>query len=208
MRMRRRLTTLCVVIGLIVVVPATAASAASAVAPSRVLQNPAGSGVEHFESNWATQARVFDRLLSVSAPTDADLIPLPDDSGEGRRVVYSLTDQRVWLVGEDETVFVTYLVSGRVGWPKPGTYSVFSKSPRTTAFLGNGITMRWMVRFAKTDKTNIGFHDLPRYADGRTMQTEEELGTALSGGCVRQSYADAVRMYRWANVGTPVIVTP
>jgi hypothetical protein len=203
--MRRRLATLCAVIGLIVVIPATAASAASS---PRSLPGPAVNALEYFESSWAGGTRVFDRYLKATAPTVLEAAPLPADSGIGRRIVYDLTDQMVWLVDADETILANYLVSGRAGWPVPGTYSVFSKSPRTTAFLGNGITMRWMVRFAKTDKTNIGFHDLPRYADGRTMQTEDELGTALSGGCVRQKYSDAVRMYRWADVGTTVVVTP
>ncbi len=205
LRMRRRLATLCVLFGLIVVVPATAASA---VASPRVIPSPGSGALEVFESSWTEEGRVFDRYLRATAPPVLDAAPLPVDSGSGRRIVYALTDQMVWLVDADDTILANYLVSGRDGWPIPGTYSVFSKSPRTTAFLGNGITMRWMVRFAKTDKTNIGFHDLPRYADGRTMQTEDQLGTALSGGCVRQKYTDAVRMYRWADVGTTVVVTP
>ena len=114
----------------------------------------------------------------------------------------------VWLVAEDGTVLANYLVSGRAGVPSPGTYSVFSKSPVTRAFLDPNTIMRWMVRFAKTDKTNIGFHDIPVRGDGTPYQTVDELGTALSGGCVRQELGAAIRMSRFADVGTPVIVTP
>ncbi len=195
---------LCVLVGLVVAIPATAASAVSS--PRRPTQAAGLTAFDTFESAWAVPEPVFDRYLRITAGTP--LAPLPPDSGSGRRIVYALTDQMVWLVAADETILANYLVSGRLGSPGPGTYEVFSKSRRTVAFLDQSITMRWMVRFATTDKTNLGFHDLPRYGDGRPMQTEEELGTALSGGCVRQADADAIRMYRWAPVGTPVIVTP
>src|SRR4051812_35968999 len=39
---------------------------------------------------------------------------LPADSGEGRRVVFDIGDQRVWLVKGTGTVARTYLVSGSV----------------------------------------------------------------------------------------------
>jgi lipoprotein-anchoring transpeptidase ErfK/SrfK len=65
-----------------------------------------------------------------------------------------------------------------------------------------------MVRFAKGDRGgNIGFHDIP-YQYGRPVQTIDQLGQPLSGGCVRQASADAIWMWNWAQLGTVVIVTP
>lgn len=164
--------------------------------------------VQRFESSWHLGLPAGDRYLRAAAPEEVFLAPLPADSGEGRRVVYALDDQMVWLVAGDGTVLANYLVSGRKGWPKPGSYSVFSKSPITRSFLDPNTTMRWMVRFARTDKTNIGFHDIPIHGDGSPYQTLDELGQALSGGCVRQDLGAAIRMYRFADVGTPVIVVP
>ncbi|NNC40236.1 MAG: L,D-transpeptidase [Acidimicrobiia bacterium] len=40
------------------------------------------------------------------------------------------------------------------------------------------------------------------------MQTENELGTFQSAGCVRQSHAKAAALYEWTPVGTAVIVVP
>jgi lipoprotein-anchoring transpeptidase ErfK/SrfK len=42
--------------------------------------------------------------------------------------------------------------------------------------------------------------------DGRVYQTEEELGTRLSGGCQRQAKEDAEFLWDFAKVGTPVVV--
>jgi lipoprotein-anchoring transpeptidase ErfK/SrfK len=134
--------------------------------------------------------------------------PIPEDTGEGRRIIYSNRGQRVWLVEADGSLHDTYLISGRRGVPDPGTYRVYSKSEKAVAG-HDGITMDWMVRFAWSDSgVRIGFHDIPKYADGSDMQTEDELGHYRSGGCVRQDLDHAIALYRWAPLGTPVIVIP
>lgn len=131
---------------------------------------------------------------------------LPAGSGFGRRIVYSDDQQRVWLVEADERVSDSYLVSGRRGMPSPGTYSVYSKSP--VAWAGHdGITMRNMVRFARGADLAIGFHSIPRFADGRPLQSEAQLGTYRSSGCVRQADPKAEALYGWASLGTTVVVT-
>lgn len=132
--------------------------------------------------------------------------PAPEESGEGRRIVYGVRAQRVWLVEADGTVFDTWLVSGRRNTPRPGTYKVFSKS-RNARGLHGGITMKYMVRFTRgSSGVPIGFHDLPRYANGRPMQTAKQLGTYQSAGCVRQTRANAIQLYEWAPIGTKVVV--
>ncbi len=131
--------------------------------------------------------------------------PLPAGSGSGRRVVYSNSRQRVWLVESDGYVVDSYPVSGRYNTPRRGTYSVFSKS--RVAYAGHdGITMRNMVRFARGSRLAIGFHAIPRYASGRPLQSESALGSYRSAGCVRQADRNAARLYDWAGIGTKVVV--
>jgi hypothetical protein len=131
----------------------------------------------------------------------------PANSGAGRRIVYSNTDQRVWLIEADETVTTTYLVSGKRDTPAAGTYSVFSKL--RYAFAGHdGISMEHMVRFAHGRRLAIGFHSIPTYANGQPMQSADELGTYRSAGCVRQRVDQAEFLYHWAAVGTTVVVLP
>ena len=67
-------------------------------------------------------------------------------------------------------------------------------------------TMEFMVRFARGERAAIGFHDIP-VDRGRRVQTRAHLGTPLSHGCVRQAAADARALWRFAPVGTPVVVT-
>jgi lipoprotein-anchoring transpeptidase ErfK/SrfK len=130
---------------------------------------------------------------------------LPEGSGAGRRVVYSNSAQRVWLVGDDGVAFDSWLVSGRRGVPRPGVYSVYSRSPVSTAHNGS-VSMQYMVRFANGRTLAIGFHSIPVTRGGRMIQKLEQLGTFRSSGCVRQRVEDAAKMWDFAAIGTPVVV--
>ena len=143
-----------------------------------------------------------------STPTEprATPTPVPADSGEGRRVVFDMGDQRVWLVRADGSVKRSYLVSGSVyDNLDAGVYEVYSRSAHATGIDDSG-TMRHMVRFAHGDRAAIGFHDIP-VDDGELVQTRERLGTPLSHGCIRQARPDARALWRFAPVGTTVVVT-
>ena len=158
----------------------------------------------------ATPARGTQVQLHTPPPPPA--IPaaemLPDNSGQGRRVVYSKTLQRVWAVDETGTVVKTHRVSGKLTPldPAPGVYSVWSRSRNTCAIHNPSICWGYMVRFATGARGgNIGFHEIP-YQYGQPVQTVDQLGEALSGGCVRQSTPDAIWMWDWAQLGTVVVV--
>ena len=138
---------------------------------------------------------------------------LPANSGAGRRVVYRKSwPMRVWTVEADGSVSKTHLVSGRATWnqPLPGTYSVFSRSGYTCNINNPNICWRYMVRFTKgPGGDNIGFHEIPtNLSTGYKLQSESQLGLALSGGCVRQRTSDALYIWNWAPVGTKVVVLP
>jgi lipoprotein-anchoring transpeptidase ErfK/SrfK len=135
---------------------------------------------------------------------------LPADSGSGRRVVYSKSQQTVWALDENNVVIKSHRVSGRQDplHPSPGVYQVWSRSRYTFAINNPSITWGYMVRFATGGNGgNIGFHDIPLQY-GRPVQTLEQLGQPLSGGCVRQAADDAIWMWDWAGIGTVVVVTP
>jgi hypothetical protein len=143
--------------------------------------------------------------LSPNVPP-ARPFPQPPEAGSGKRIIYSNSQQRIWMIDANETVVDSYLVSGREGVPNPGTYTVYSKSP--LAWSHDGITMKHMVRFAYGRTASVGFHSIPLRANGEPMQTENELGTFQSAGCVRQSNAKAAALYEWTPVGTAVLVVP
>ncbi|HWJ82072.1 MAG TPA: L,D-transpeptidase [Nocardioides sp.] len=134
-------------------------------------------------------------------------IPPPADSGTGRRIVFSETQQRIWLVGADDEVLRTYLGSGSVyDNLDPGTYQVYSRSRYATGIDDSG-TMEYFVRFTQGDEgAAIGFHSIPTL-DGQPIQTRAQLGTPMSHGCIRQALPDAIALWNFAPIGTTVVVT-
>ena len=160
---------------------------------------------------WApTATAILPPILPPEEPppeeTEPTYPPLPEDSGSGRRIVYSVSQQRVWTVEGDETVSGSWLVSGREGTPDPGTYSIYSRS-RWAYSEGGGARMEFMLRFVRTQGLPIGFHAIPVDRNGRPLQSEDELGQPRSKGCVLQRRADAEHLWHWAPDGTTVRVT-
>ncbi|WP_435743085.1 L,D-transpeptidase family protein [Nocardioides sp. SYSU DS0663] len=139
-------------------------------------------------------------------PDPAAETALPPGSGTGKRVVFSEGRQRVWLVEGRRKVVRTYLVSGSVyDNLDPGTYAVYSRSENAYGIDDSG-TMKYFVRFTQGERAAIGFHDIP-VDDGEKVQTLAQLGTPLSHGCIRQRRADARALWRFAPIGTTVVVT-
>jgi hypothetical protein len=147
-------------------------------------------------------------LSSVASAGD-DAPPLPDgaDQISGKRVVYDRTSQRVWAIDDQERIVRSYLVSGsRFRNEVPGVHTVYS---RTEDALGFDLTadLPYMIRYTETERGHIGFHAIPSWKDtGEKLQTEDELGQKLSGGCTRQALLDAQFLWEFADVGTSVLV--
>ena len=164
------------------------------------------------DNSYVEATRGTSIQMTPTLPPPATTIPLgdrtepPADSGSGRRVIYAKRAQRVWQINDDGSVARTYRVSGRMDQPNPGSYKVWSRSAYTCSIGNSNTCMRWMVRFAHgPEGDNIGFHEIQRN-NGRPLQSDAQLGTPLSHGCVRQSTADAQAMWAFAGVGTVVVV--
>jgi peptidoglycan hydrolase-like protein with peptidoglycan-binding domain len=147
-------------------------------------------------------------LSSVASAGD-DAPPLPDNAGQGtgRRIVYSRLHQRVWAIDDEERIVRSYLVAGsQYNNEVPGIHEVYSRSDMTTGWNGEA-DLPLMVRWLDTERGAIGFHQIPFHkSDGSPYQTEAELGQRLSGGCQRQARLDAVFMWDFGQIGTPVHV--
>lgn len=150
-----------------------------------------------------------DASAAESAETAVDPredTTLPAGTGRGKRVVFSQSRQRVWLVEGRKKVVRTYLVSGSLEDNlDPGTYAVYSRSEQAYGIDDSG-TMKYFVRFTQGERAAIGFHDIP-VDDGKKVQSVADLGTPQSHGCIRQKRADAIALWDFAPLGTTVVVT-
>ncbi|MFF7156688.1 hypothetical protein [Streptomyces sp. NPDC008139] len=136
-------------------------------------------------------------VKSPSTKPTPKTYPLPAASGTGRRVVYSLSAKRVWLVGDAEKVDRTYaVVAGNVA-PSVGIHRVFSR--RASGIGGDGAQVEHVVLFATTDGINVGFSAA---ADGSLAKPDPAKQTAA----IRETRLDGTALWQIATIGSTVFV--
>ncbi len=188
--------TVVAVLGGAGVLPSASTDAASAAAPRAAIRPAAVTPDAPGTPSGSSEA----------TPAPSEDTALPRRSGSGRRVVFSESRQRVWLVRASGAVLSTYPVSGSLyDNLDPGTFEVYSRSEQAWGIDDSG-TMRYFVRFTRGDNAAIGFHDIP-IDDGKRVQGYDDLGTPQSHGCIRQRRSDAKALWRFAPLGTTVVVT-
>lgn len=139
-------------------------------------------------------------VTAPKAPRDKEHpAALPGDSGTGERVVYSLDDDRVWLVAANGKVSRTFKVTPGSVDPPLGSYTVTSRSGAVTGT--DGTPIEHVVRFTTVDDVTIGFSAA---VDGSLPEPDP---TVRTGG-VRESAADGDAMWDFAMIGQPVVVIP
>lgn len=139
---------------------------------------------------------------SVSAkpsakPSQAAEAAVPDGSGTGRRVVYSLGQKRVWLVDASEQSRRTFVVWPGSVSPEPGRYSVGQRDEARTG--SDGVAIEHVMFFATGSGLSIAFSNA---VDGASPQPASGVRT----GGIRMSKADGTALWAFGETGTAVTV--
>ncbi|MEU2930028.1 hypothetical protein ABZ636_34005 [Streptomyces sp. NPDC007251] len=122
---------------------------------------------------------------------------LPGDSGTGRRIVYSLSGKRVWLVDATGKPTRTFTVWPGTVSPQPGRYSIIK---RTQSIKGSdGVEVEHIMYFTATQGVNIAFSNAldgssPPPADGKKL------------GGIRLHKEDGAALWSFGDQGTSVTV--
>ncbi|GAA0429586.1 hypothetical protein [Streptomyces luteireticuli] len=126
---------------------------------------------------------------------------VPANSGDGKRVVYSVAQKRVWLVGADAaSPLKTFEVAPSTVDPKPGSYAVTSRDPNGTG--SDGVPIEHIVRFHR-DAAGVVF-GFSAAVDGSSPDPKP---TQKTGG-IREKPADGRAMWEFAVRGAKVVVVP
>ncbi len=114
-----------------------------------------------------------------------------------KKIVCSLTDQRLYFFEGEQLVNVTRCSTGLSNRTPTGYFRILSHT-RVNVGLGGAVCDYWMA-FTSAH----GMHSWPR--GSRTYETG--LGAPASHGCIRQHPLEAYWPYNWAPDGTPLTVT-
>ncbi|MFC4032933.1 hypothetical protein ACFO3J_15750 [Streptomyces polygonati] len=127
----------------------------------------------------------------------APLLAVPADSGSGKRVVYSVARDRVWLIDDHERLLRTFPVHSGAVHPAPGPHRVFAR--RALGVGGDGRKVQHIVLFARTPTANIGFSET---LDGSFQPP----APAKRTGAIRETRSDGTELWQRATIGSRVEV--
>ncbi|WP_329135164.1 hypothetical protein OG552_20980 [Streptomyces sp. NBC_01476] len=122
--------------------------------------------------------------------------PVPPNSGTGKREVYSLSQQRVWVIPPTGPVSTFTVVPGTVS-AKPGTYFV-TKRPDSVVG-GDGAAVEHVIYFEYTAETWVAFS---ARIDDKVTKPDPSLHT----GAVRGHRADIAKIWNNTVNGSTVVV--
>ncbi len=113
-----------------------------------------------------------------------------------KEIVVDLSLQKAYAYQDGEVVFEGRISSGKRGHETPtGNFAVLEKKRRHISNLwpkpGGGATMNYMLRLTR---------------DGIAMHLGYVPNYPASHGCIRMKNGFAQRMFKWAEVGTPVTI--
>ena len=136
-----------------------------------------------------------------------DPLALPDNSGKGKRVVYSVGRSLVWLVGSDNKVqLAAHSVAGTVT-PPPGTYPV--SKWRSTNKGADGAPVQYQVLWGPPGEDTETRYAFDAIASLPADQVPPKPAAGTKTGGVRLTQNDAAAVYQFATVkGTQVVVVP
>lgn len=124
-----------------------------------------------------------------------------------KRIEVSISEQRFRAYNHDELVHDMICSTGSSASPTaPGSYRILDKLPNAYASTW-GLEMPYWMGIYWSGTLENGIHALPILKNGQILW-DGYLGQRVSFGCVILSTEDAKTIYEWADVGTPVVITP
>jgi hypothetical protein len=159
---------------------------------------PSGSGKEK-DAGQGEDPAAKDKADKATQDKEA-AAAVPASSGTGARVVYSLAQKRVWLVGANGQATRSFEVAPSTVSPPVGSYKVTSRTPTGTG--SDGIPIEHIVRF-HSDANGVVF-GFSAAVDG---SSPDPAATKKTGG-IREKPADGLALWNVAVKGAPVVVVP
>lgn len=161
---------------------------------------------------WIQQANPDSEFLqagdTIIVPSADEMLPLP--VVENKRIVISISQQRVWAYEDGQSRWEWPASTGIDDSPTaPGIFQIQSHEPN--AYASNWDL--WMPNFmgiyrpVPTSDFMNGFHGFPT-RNGSTLLWTGDLGHQVTYGCVLLSSENASLLYDWAEEGVVVEIQP
>lgn len=151
----------------------------------------------------------FDGHTADALTIGLDTGPNTTGSGGNKYIEVDISQQKMFLF-QNGNLFKEYRVSTGLEYPTPtGEFTILNKVGLGFSNIYN-VWMPWWMGFKYSDELNafFGIHELPyTLTDGEKIQRPSSfIGTPNTGGCVALGVGDASEVYRFADLGTKVVI--
>ncbi|HTP02887.1 MAG TPA: L,D-transpeptidase [Anaerolineales bacterium] len=141
-----------------------------------------------------------------SAPLGAQSVQPASLSSPGGKYIYvSISDQHLTAYQNGQLVFSFVASTGMQHSTRIGSFSVLDKIPNAYGATWNIWMPDWLGIYYSGSLEN-GIHALPILPNGNTLWAGF-LGTPISFGCVVLGSQEALQLYNWVDIGTPVDIS-
>jgi lipoprotein-anchoring transpeptidase ErfK/SrfK len=139
---------------------------------------------------------------NASSPTSAPPAPEP---GAAKSILVDISDQQVYAYERTKLVFSFVASTGRNNTTQPGHYRILDKSPNAYSDPWGFWMPYWMGIYYVGYNLENGFHSLPVLSNGAQIWGKQ-IGTPVTFGCVVLRPNDMKQLYKWAGIGTEVVI--
>jgi hypothetical protein len=146
---------------------------------------------------------------AITIPSQNLMLPLPISPTNLQRIEVDLTVQRLSAYDGPRLVLSATIASGIPKWRTlTGVFQVLEHVDEAYNKLARIKMPNWLSIYdigEPGESLTNGIHALPVLGGGRRLW-EGYLGTPVSFGCVVMGIEDSDALYRWAALGTPVVI--
>lgn len=145
----------------------------------------------------------------LTIPAQSDMMPVPINPTNQQHIEVDLTAQRLYAYDGARLELSATISSGIPKWRTlTGVFQVQEKVDEAFNKLARITMPNWLSIYDIGEPGNSltnGIHALPVLGSGRRLWAGY-LGEPVSFGCIVMGIEDSDWLYRWAQVGTPVII--
>lgn len=124
---------------------------------------------------------------------------------KGKIILVDISDQHVYTYEKGELVFSFVASTGRNNLTRVGQYKILDKIPNAYSDPWGFWMPYWMGIYYVGYNLENGFHSLPVLSNG-TKLWGNKVGSPVTYGCVVLLPGDMKKLFRWASVGTIVVI--
>ena len=146
---------------------------------------------------------------AITIPTQNIMLPVPISPTNQQRIEVNLTTQQLFAYDGVTLVLSTSVSSGIPKWRTlVGVFQVQERVDNAYNKLAHITMPNWLSIYDIGDPGNSltnGIHALPVLGGGGRLWAGY-LGRPVSFGCIVMGIEDSDKLYRWAQLGTPVLI--